>query len=85
MVISHTWLTTTQDSLHKSSLIMIVAESLPCVNYIYEFHPWPFWHYGHWCIMNSIHGHFGIMGVLWIPSIWWPFGGSFFFFFFFFF
>jgi hypothetical protein len=26
----------------------------------YGFHPWPFWHYG--CIMDSIRGHFGIMG-----------------------
>jgi len=81
MVISHTWLTTTQIA-YKSSL-MKVAESLACVKYIMNsirailalwvyngFHPWPFCHYG-WCIMNSIRGHFGIMGggVLWIPSM----------------
>ncbi len=48
---------------------MIVAESLPMCQLNYEFHPVPFWHYG-WCIMNSIHGIFGIMdGVLWISSM----------------
>ncbi len=47
----------------------------------YEFHPWPFWHYGWWCIMNSIHGPFlGIMGgVLWIFIHLWPFWRKFFF------